>query len=208
MQFSRRIDVFCLCDRIPETRGCESSGCSFPSSVVWILVSLGLLLITIDAYAQRRGGFSGHPPAINNPGGVGLQFRAPSSAPAPQSAAPYVMPYAVYGGGDPQPESPQIPEGAVVIPYPYPPQRPPEQTSPPVQPCPAAAPEPPPINPVRFFIALKDHWVYVAIAYWVQSGTLHYVTPRGSHNQVSLDLVDRKISKKLNAPGSDFALPD
>jgi hypothetical protein len=179
--------------------------------VVWILVSLGLLLVTIDAYAQRR--FAGHPPAINNPGGVGLQFRAPSTTPAPQSAAPYVMPYVVYGGSDPQPESPQVPDGAVVVPYPYPPQPmspriaplPPEQPSPPVQPCPA--PEPP-VNPARFFIALKDHWVYVAIAYWVQSGTLHYVTPRGSHNQVSLDLVDRQVSRKLNAPGSGFALPD
>ena len=48
------------------------------------------------------------------------------------------------------------------------------------------------------FIALKGH-VCTAIAYWVQGDTLHYITARGSHNQVSLVLVDRPTSAKLNS---------
>jgi len=49
------------------------------------------------------------------------------------------------------------------------------------------------------FIALKDSRVYTAVAYWVQGQTLHYITADGSHNQVSLDLVDRNLSARLNA---------
>jgi hypothetical protein len=48
------------------------------------------------------------------------------------------------------------------------------------------------------FIAIKGH-VCTAIAYWVQGDTLHYITAQGSHNQVSLVLVDRQTSAKLNA---------
>lgn len=51
---------------------------------------------------------------------------------------------------------------------------------------------------VTFLIALKDSSVYTAAAYWVQGETLHYVTPQGKHNQVSLALVDRKMSATLN----------
>jgi hypothetical protein len=50
----------------------------------------------------------------------------------------------------------------------------------------------------HFFIALKD-LICTAIAYWVQGDTLHYITSAGSHNQVSLALVDRATSQKLNA---------
>jgi endonuclease YncB( thermonuclease family) len=48
------------------------------------------------------------------------------------------------------------------------------------------------------FIAFKGH-VCTAIAYWVQGDTLHYITAQGSHNQVSLVLVDRTTSAKLNS---------
>jgi len=48
------------------------------------------------------------------------------------------------------------------------------------------------------FIAFKGH-VCTAIAYWVQGDTLHYITAQGSHNQVSLVLVDRPTSAKLNS---------
>ena len=61
---------------------------------------------------------------------------------------------------------------------------------------------------MEFFIALKDGWVTAAVAYWVREETLHYITPHGSHNMVSLDLVDRQRSTKLNEGGRvPFILP-
>jgi endonuclease YncB( thermonuclease family) len=50
----------------------------------------------------------------------------------------------------------------------------------------------------QVFIAFKGH-ICTAIAYWVQGDTLHYITAQGSHNQVSLVLVDRPTSAKLNS---------
>lgn len=71
-----------------------------------------------------------------------------------------------------------------------------------------ACPQPEPELPVEFFIALKDGWVTAAVAYWVREETLHYITLHGSHNMVSLDLVDRQRSSKLNEGGRvPFILP-
>lgn len=62
-------------------------------------------------------------------------------------------------------------------------------------------------NPT-FLIAFKDHTIYAAIAYWVEGDTLHYVTNQSTHNQVSLDLVDRDLSDRLNRERQvDFRLP-
>lgn len=59
-----------------------------------------------------------------------------------------------------------------------------------------------------FLIALNDHRVYTAVAYWVEGQTLHYITPERSHNQVSLPLVDRQMSSRLNADSLvPFVLP-
>jgi hypothetical protein len=49
-----------------------------------------------------------------------------------------------------------------------------------------------------YFIALKDHSIYSAFAYWVENDTLHYVTLQRVHNQASLTLVDRELTEKLN----------
>src|SRR5262249_55056470 len=58
-----------------------------------------------------------------------------------------------------------------------------------------------------YLIAFKDHTIYAALAYWVEDGTLHYVTNQNTHNQVSLDLVDRELSTRLNQERSvDFRL--
>ncbi len=72
-----------------------------------------------------------------------------------------------------------------------------------------SAPRPEPSDDqVMFFIALKDSSVYTAVAYWVEDGTLHYITPQGRHNQVSLDLVDRQTSARLNEGRKvEFRLP-
>jgi hypothetical protein len=61
---------------------------------------------------------------------------------------------------------------------------------------------------VEFFIALKDHSVRTAVAYWVQNETVHYITPRGSHNLVSISLVDQTLSARLNSGNLvQFVLP-
>ena len=59
-----------------------------------------------------------------------------------------------------------------------------------------------------FLIAFKDHTIYAAVGYWVEGDTLHYITSGNTHNQVSLDLVDRELSARLNGErGVDFLLP-
>jgi len=74
-------------------------------------------------------------------------------------------------------------------------------------PAPSAAPTPTEENPT-YLIAFKDHTIYAAVAYWVEGETLHYVTKQNTHNQVSLDLIDRELSLRLNRERSvDFRLP-
>jgi len=59
-----------------------------------------------------------------------------------------------------------------------------------------------------YFIALKDHSIYSAFAYWVENDTLHYVTLQRVHNQASLTLVDRELTEKLNqGRGMSVELP-
>lgn len=70
-------------------------------------------------------------------------------------------------------------------------------------PAPAAAPTAAPApqqDELRdiFLIAMKDHTIYAARAYWVEDGTLHYITIQGDQNSTSLDLVDRELSQRLN----------
>lgn len=62
---------------------------------------------------------------------------------------------------------------------------------------------------VIFLIAMKDHTIFPAVAYWIEGGdTLNYITTQGVHNRASLDLVDRDFSKLLNDQRRvDFALP-
>jgi hypothetical protein len=90
--------------------------------------------------------------------------------------------------------------------YTYDPQSdaaPPEQTITPNVAAPEAAPP-----SVIFLIAMKDHTIYPAIAYWVEDGTLNYITQQGVRNRVSLDLVDRDFSVQLNKEREiDFAIP-
>lgn len=57
-------------------------------------------------------------------------------------------------------------------------------------------------------IVLKDSSVYLAEDYRVEAGTLHYVTPAGHRNQVSLDLIDRSLTEQLNRESrTSFRLP-
>jgi len=60
----------------------------------------------------------------------------------------------------------------------------------------------------HFLIAFKDHTIYSAIAYWVDGDTLHYFTSGSTHNQVSLSLIDRDLTERLNREsGSGMRLP-
>jgi hypothetical protein len=54
-------------------------------------------------------------------------------------------------------------------------------------------------QPTIYLIALKDTTVRQAIGHWTDGTTLHYVTPKASVNRVSLDMVDREMTVRLNA---------
>jgi hypothetical protein len=60
----------------------------------------------------------------------------------------------------------------------------------------------------HYLIAFKDRSVYSAVAYWVDGETLHYFTSGNTHNQVSVSLVDRDLTKRLNeGSGLEVKLP-
>jgi endonuclease YncB( thermonuclease family) len=63
-------------------------------------------------------------------------------------------------------------------------------------------------EPSHYLIAFKDHTIYSAVAYWVDGDTLHYFTSANTHNQVSLSLIDRDLTERLNKEsGLDVKLP-
>jgi hypothetical protein len=49
-----------------------------------------------------------------------------------------------------------------------------------------------------YMIALKDETIRQAVGYWLEGDTLHYITPGGTINRVSLDQVDREASERYN----------
>jgi len=103
---------------------------------------------------------------------------------------------------------PQQPVTPVVINYNY-------GTAPPPQPdqnvdrAPAASQDDSATSePSHYLIAFKDHTIYSATAYWVDGDTIHYFTSGNVHNQVSLSLVDRDFTQRLNKEaGLDVRLP-
>jgi hypothetical protein len=63
-------------------------------------------------------------------------------------------------------------------------------------------------EPTIFLIALTDHTVVAAIAYWVDGDTLNWVSRDAKQNRMSLSLVDRDFSKQLNDERHvEFKLP-
>jgi hypothetical protein len=75
----------------------------------------------------------------------------------------------------------------------------------------AASPQAPALaddQPTIFLIAMQDHAIIPVIAYWVQNGTLHYISLKGEPHEVSADQIDRDFSKQLNRERNvPFALP-
>ncbi len=126
-----------------------------------------------------------------------------------------------YGNDTPYPAEPpqqQQPNVTVIMP----PQAPPviiNQFGPGMTPAPSMAPpiveEPPPAQDqesasqqTHYLIAFKDQTVYSAVAYWVEGDTLHYFTTGNTHNQVSLSLIDRELTHRLNREsGLEVRLP-
>ncbi len=166
----------------------------------------------------------------SNPGGIRPPFQNPrghGDGHGGHAGSPLFYPVPIFVGGDytndasayvdpnaAQPQPAQMPNITIVMP--------PQQQAPAPEPSTATQggaittyrppeeqqSEPPLTDQVLFFIALKDASVYTAAAYWVEDGTLHYITPQGRHNQVSLDLVDRETSARLNQGRKvDFRLP-
>lgn len=59
-----------------------------------------------------------------------------------------------------------------------------------------------------YLIAFKDHTVVPALGWWLEGRTIKYVTLDHDINQASVDLIDRDLSRKLNAQRNiDFTLP-
>ncbi len=110
-----------------------------------------------------------------------------------QPTVPSTIIYIVPGG---QPPPPQSPPGAGIVTYVVPPHE-------------AGATESvtPPEAQRLYLIALKNGSIYLANAYWVENGTLHYLTNSGAHNQVSFDQLDLEFTTRLNRErGLDFHL--
>jgi len=62
-------------------------------------------------------------------------------------------------------------------------------------------------RPTIYLIALRDHTIVQALGYWMEGSTLHYVSAERTLNQLSIDLVDRDLSQRLNDErGMDFRL--
>jgi hypothetical protein len=78
-----------------------------------------------------------------------------------------------------------------------------------VQRQPETVDEPEPANTsTPYLLAFKDHTILSAVAYWADGETLHYFTTGSTHNQVSISLLDRELTERLNRElGTDFKLP-
>lgn len=53
-------------------------------------------------------------------------------------------------------------------------------------------------RPTIYLIAFKDHSVVRALGYWMEAGSLHYVSAEYGLNQVSMVLIDQELSQRLN----------
>jgi hypothetical protein len=52
--------------------------------------------------------------------------------------------------------------------------------------------------PTLYLIAMKDHTIVQALGYWQENGSFHYVSAEHTVNQVSMDLIDRDLTQRLN----------
>jgi len=145
----------------------------------------------VYAYPVFVGGYD-NSMVGSEPYGPGL----PPSGPPTMTSYPYGAPYA--------PAEPPRPVMVQVAPD-YP-SREAMSAYQPNAPQPDAADDQTPTE--RYLLAFKDHTVYSAVAYWFEGDTLHYFTPGNVHNQVSVSLIDRDLTVRLNKElGIDFHMP-
>ncbi|HWC97668.1 MAG TPA: hypothetical protein VG456_12980 [Candidatus Sulfopaludibacter sp.] len=180
--------------------------------------------------AATNPGIQRFTPNVIHPGGGGPRLVVPNATLKARPARgnngnSFVYGYPVYVGGSygsvydssaEQPAPPQQQPGVTII---MPPQAPPviiNQYDAPAHPqmsvyqpeTAPAAEEPAAAEPTRYLLAFKDHTIYSAIAYWVDGDTLHYFTAGNTHNQVSVSLVDRGVTERLNREaGVEVKLP-
>jgi len=65
-----------------------------------------------------------------------------------------------------------------------------------------------PAEPAQYLLAFKDRTIYSTPAYWVDGDTIHYFTAGNKHNQASVSLIDRELTRRLNAEsGVEVELP-
>ena len=142
----------------------------------------------VYAYPVYVGGYGyGYDPSAMEPAPAPQQQQPNVTVVYPPQPAPVIINQ--FGSGD-------ATQGAV---HPRVYEMPPEPQA-------EAAPETP--EATHYLIAFKDHTIYSAIAYWVDGDTLHYFTGGNTHNQVSLSLVDRDLTMRLNKEsGVDIKLP-
>ena len=206
--------------------------------LVAVLVTLVTTLVTTGSvvFAQHTHGGSGGHVASRPSGGRPIAAHpAPPPAPHPQHGRTAVVPYPVYYGGyyygnyyyggdgsnaaytqqpapaydyglaDAQGQSPvaifnqgYVPDSANPVMRDY-----------------SNADLPPPgpdyrsnDQPTIYLLAMTDHTIIPAIAYWVDGDTLNYITTEASQNRVSLSLIDREFSRQLNdSRNVEFKLP-
>jgi hypothetical protein len=69
-------------------------------------------------------------------------------------------------------------------------------------------PKQPEAEATMYLIAFKDHTVVPALGWWIEGNMIKYVNLDHDINQASIDLIDRDLSRKLNAERNvDFRLP-
>ena len=150
-------------------------------------LSTGVVAIpyAVPIYVGGYAGYTGY---------YGEGYPADAAAPlVPSGGQPGVV--VVYPSTVPGPAGPPAGYGQAYAPAPAPTTSAPEQANP----TPA---------PASYLIAFKDHTIYSAVAYWVEGDTLHYFTSGNTHNQVSLSLVDRDLTLRLNQEaGNNMQLP-
>jgi|HubBroStandDraft_4_1064222.scaffolds.fasta_scaffold556156_1 hypothetical protein len=196
------------------------------------LLPVALLMTGPTAFAQRaHGGSGGHVAASPSGFRSFTPHPAPPPAPHPQHGRTAVVPYPVYhggyyygnyyyyGGDYSQQPAPAYDYGladapgqspVAIINQGYVPDRPN-----PVMRDYSNADLPPPgpdyqtnDQPTIYLLAMTDHTIIPAIAYWVDGDTLNYITTEGSQNRVSLSLIDREFSRQLNdSRNVEFKLP-
>jgi len=146
----------------------------------------------VPIYVGGYAGYSGYSDAPPPDAGPGLAQGPPQGGAPPNVIVVY-----------PPAQAPQVFGGAYGEPGVAGPPPPPQPAAP------ASDQQGSQFVPASYYlIAYKDHTIYSAVAYWVEGDTLHYFTTGATHNQVSLSLVDRDLTQRLNEEaGNNLQLP-